>query len=353
MARRHGHPLGLTCAHGDAEQQGKPTRSLRRELDNAKAKAVRIGDTKICLELMDGRELSFPIAWFPELSNAVPDQRQRCMLSEQGRTLFWSELGLAVSVAGLLLGPEGQIAFRPASPRSIAVCRAALAKCSREREPLEWAAAQTDLGNALLAQGAGVPSTVHFEEAVSAYRAALEEYGRAHTAPEWAATQLQLGHALVVLGGHENGTGKLEEAIAAYRAALTDRTRLQQWASAQFNLGSALVTLGEREGDTTRFEEAVAAYGAALEQHGPQRAPLQWAMCMGGQGVALARLAERRGDVRTAERAMSLIKTAIERLQERDHPELAAHRRELELVAGFIESNLQRTGTLVDRLNMS
>ena len=41
---------------------------------------------------------------------------------------------------------------------------------------------------------------------------------------------------------------------------------------------------------------------------------------------------------------MSLIKTAIERLQERDHPELAAHRRELELVAGFIESNLQRTG---------
>ena len=97
-------------------------------------------------------------------------------------------------------------------------------------------------------RGLACPSTVHFEEAVSAYRAALEEYGRAHTAPEWAATQLQLGHALVVLGGHENGTGKLEEAIAAYRAALTDRTRLQQWASAQFNLGSALVTLGEREG---------------------------------------------------------------------------------------------------------
>jgi hypothetical protein len=46
-----------------------------------------------------------------------------------------------------------------------------------------------------------------------------------------------------------------------------------------------------------------------------------------------------------------MIKTAIERLQVRDHPELAAHPRELELVTGFIEGNLQKTVTLVDRLN--
>ena len=302
---------------------------------------------------MDGRELSFPIAWFPELSNAVPDQRQRCMLSEQGRTLFWSELGLAVSVAGLLLGPEGQIAFRPASPRSIAVCRAALAKCSREREPLEWAAAQTDLGNALLAQGAGVPSTVHFEEAVSAYRAALEEYGRAHTLRRNGRRRsCNSDTRSSFLAATKTVRANSRKPSQAYRAALTNRTRLQQWASAQFNLGSALVTLGEREGDTTRFEEAVAAYGAALEQHGPSARP--------PMGHVHGRPGCRVGEVGRAARRCSHggARNVVDQDGDRAaagarSSELAAHRRELELVAGFIESNLQRTGTLVDRLNMS
>jgi tetratricopeptide (TPR) repeat protein len=67
---------------------------------------------------------------------------------------------------------------------------------------------------------------------------------------EWAATQNDLGDALSMLGSRESGTGKLTEAVAAYRAALEEWTRERvplDWARTQLNLGNALGTLGERE----------------------------------------------------------------------------------------------------------
>jgi tetratricopeptide (TPR) repeat protein len=80
---------------------------------------------------------------------------------------------------------------------------------------------------------------------------------------DWAATQNNLGNALQALGWREGGTARLEEAVAAYRDALRECTRGRvplQWAMTQNNLGTALRTLGERESGTARLEEAVAAY---------------------------------------------------------------------------------------------
>ncbi len=64
---------------------------------------------------------------------------------------------------------------------------------------------------------------------------------------DWAAAQNNLGNALWTLGGRESGTGRLEEAVAAYRAALEELSRDRvplQWAGTQDNLGNALATLG-------------------------------------------------------------------------------------------------------------
>jgi tetratricopeptide (TPR) repeat protein len=83
----------------------------------------------------------------------------------------------------------------------------------------------------------------------------------------WAATQNNLGNALTTLGARESGTARLEEAVAAYRAALEERTRERVplgWAMTQNNLGDALQTLGERESGTARLEEAVAAWDQCL-----------------------------------------------------------------------------------------
>ena len=94
---------------------------------------------------------------------------------------------------------------------------------------------------------------------MAAYRAALRERTRDRVPLQWAATQNNLGNALQTLDEWESGTARLEAAVAAYRAALQERTRDRvplQWAMTQNNLGSALAILGERESGTARLEAA-------------------------------------------------------------------------------------------------
>ena len=132
--------------------------------------------------------------------------------------------------------------------------------------------------------------TARLEEAVAAYRAALKERTRERVPLQWAATQNNLGNALLTLGERESGTARLEEAVAAYRAALEEWTRERvplEWARTQNNLGNALSTLGERESGTARLDEAVAAYRAALKERTRERVPLQWAATQNNLGIAL------------------------------------------------------------------
>jgi ATP-dependent Clp protease adaptor protein ClpS len=139
LARQHGHPLKLTRTYGDRElkirpqtpfsldervpreQWGRETslaRRLEQDLSMARAKEVRFNDAVMDVELMDGGMLSVPLAWIPKLQSASPDQRQRSELSDHGRGLYWSELGLDVSVSGLLVGPAGQAPVRLARRQS-------------------------------------------------------------------------------------------------------------------------------------------------------------------------------------------------------------------------------------------
>ncbi|MEO1249922.1 MAG: hypothetical protein AAFW76_08795, partial [Pseudomonadota bacterium] len=61
---------------------------------------------------------------------------------------------------------------------AIAINRQILAKFKRERVPLQWAATQNNLGNALATLGERETETARLEEAVGAYRLALEERTR-------------------------------------------------------------------------------------------------------------------------------------------------------------------------------
>jgi tetratricopeptide (TPR) repeat protein len=85
--------------------------------------------------------------------------------------------------------------------------------------------------------------------AVAAYRATLEEYARERVPLDWAATQNNLGNALWRLGERESGTARLEEAVVAYRAALEEYTREcapLEWAATRNNLGAVFQTLVPR-----------------------------------------------------------------------------------------------------------
>jgi tetratricopeptide (TPR) repeat protein len=68
---------------------------------------------------------------------------------------------------------------------------------------------------------------------------------------DWAATQNNLGNALQTLGEREDGTGRLEEAVAAYRAALEvfrPAGAAYYITLAERNLARAEALLAERRG---------------------------------------------------------------------------------------------------------
>jgi tetratricopeptide (TPR) repeat protein len=135
------------------------------------------------------------------------------------------------------------------------------------------------------------------EEAIAAYREALKERTRERIPLDWAATQFNLGNALLELGRRESGTARLEEAIAAYREALKERTRERvplDWAATQFNLGLALQDLGRRESGTARLEEAIATYREALKEWTPEADTRRHENAQKGLDSCLALVEQRR-----------------------------------------------------------
>jgi hypothetical protein len=69
---------------------------------NTPAKTVRFDEYNMWVELSDGRTLGIPLAWFPRLLHAKPEQLQKFELSFTG--IHWDELDEDISVEGLLAG---------------------------------------------------------------------------------------------------------------------------------------------------------------------------------------------------------------------------------------------------------
>ncbi|HEY8564799.1 MAG TPA: DUF2442 domain-containing protein [Beijerinckiaceae bacterium] len=65
---------------------------------------VRFDDDRIIVDLMDGRTIAAPLAWFPRLANATPAQRGRWERAGGGYGLHWPELDEDLSTEGLLRG---------------------------------------------------------------------------------------------------------------------------------------------------------------------------------------------------------------------------------------------------------
>lgn len=63
---------------------------------------MRFDENSLWVELSDGRVIAVPLAWFPRLMRATPEQRAKVEISPMG--LHWDELDEDVSVSGLLAG---------------------------------------------------------------------------------------------------------------------------------------------------------------------------------------------------------------------------------------------------------
>lgn len=66
------------------------------------AKAVRFDDDSMWVYLDDGRVMAVPLAWFPRLLAATPEQRVKFELSPRG--IHWEALDEDISIDGLLAG---------------------------------------------------------------------------------------------------------------------------------------------------------------------------------------------------------------------------------------------------------
>ena len=70
----------------------------------AKAQSIWFDEDNMWVRLYDGRQLAVPLAFFPRLLHATPEQRTHFEMSGGGTGLHWEELDEDISVKGLLLG---------------------------------------------------------------------------------------------------------------------------------------------------------------------------------------------------------------------------------------------------------
>lgn len=68
------------------------------------ANQVTVTDQKLTVDLVDGRSLSIPLAWYPRLMSASPEERQNWQLLGDGYAIEWTDLDEHIGIEGLLAG---------------------------------------------------------------------------------------------------------------------------------------------------------------------------------------------------------------------------------------------------------
>lgn len=71
---------------------------------NTSATELRFDTNLMWVSLADGRQLGVPLAYFPRLLAATPEQRLAYEFSGGGTGIHWDELDEDISVEGLLMG---------------------------------------------------------------------------------------------------------------------------------------------------------------------------------------------------------------------------------------------------------
>jgi hypothetical protein len=73
---------------------------------SALAKSLEFDDDTMRVVFMDGRVLSVPLAWFPNLRRASPAELARYEIAGGGVSLHWPDLDEDLSIAGLMAGVD-------------------------------------------------------------------------------------------------------------------------------------------------------------------------------------------------------------------------------------------------------
>ncbi|NJL02033.1 MAG: DUF2442 domain-containing protein [Spirulinaceae cyanobacterium RM2_2_10] len=73
------------------------------------ATQIAASDTTLEVDLADGRTIRVPLAWYPRLHHATPDERQNWQLTGSGQGIHWPDLDEDISIRSIILGhPSGE-----------------------------------------------------------------------------------------------------------------------------------------------------------------------------------------------------------------------------------------------------
>jgi len=79
------------------------------EIQSHKAKDAVINDDTLTIDLIDGRTISVPLAWYPRLLHSTPKERNNWRFIGDKEGIHWNDLDEDVSVENLLSGkPSGE-----------------------------------------------------------------------------------------------------------------------------------------------------------------------------------------------------------------------------------------------------
>ncbi len=65
---------------------------------------VAVSEDTLTVDLADGRTISAPLAWYPKLLHATPEERGNWVLAGAGYGIHWPEIDEDLSSEGLLRG---------------------------------------------------------------------------------------------------------------------------------------------------------------------------------------------------------------------------------------------------------
>jgi hypothetical protein len=78
--------------------------SLAIEMQEARAQSVTVSEDALTVDLVDGRTIIVPLAWYPRLWHGTPEERNYFEIFGDGAYIHWPDLDEDLTVAGLLAG---------------------------------------------------------------------------------------------------------------------------------------------------------------------------------------------------------------------------------------------------------
>ncbi|WP_374471373.1 hypothetical protein [Phenylobacterium sp.] len=163
-------------------------------------------------------------------------------------------------------------------------------------EPLTWARAEAQRGQALTLWGECTGDVDAISAGATALASALDELSRDHSPLDWARTQLALAQTLQALGEATCDERVFEQAVTCYDRAnlvLKDAVTLPLRGQAAGARAVCLARSAELTGDLAVLDAAEAAMKIELAAARPGRDPVGWALAQ----LNLARLYEARIDI--------------------------------------------------------